>query len=200
VKVTHWVNSCVHLAQARGGHFRDARVATVSTCQKLLRQRLAQDLSLAGSFVLFIGAVKPDVEYRDEVAGHSCSEWRAGAAGRVLAVLLVNCLLPAKEAAALFPDRSDTGPIRRRSGKSSSPPLRARDRFAASSEDATRMQQVLVSTAFRVWPLGAAPVLQGSLWEAFRSSRAPLSLSPGDDLWQLAATNLGDAWRHAAVG
>ena len=203
VKVNHWVNSGLHISQDHHAKFR-TDLATVSTCQLLLRRQLwkrhgrkrSMNLSPKSEYVLFVGATNPETRSR-HYANHGRRYWTQAIAGRALAAIRLSWIQGAREAAKSFPLRSDTGIVGQvkqiiRGGKRG-----GRDRFARSSV-ITRLAPVLGADAFRVEPLtGKLHPLATHLWDAVRQkARNPIHCSIGDPHWEDAADVLEKLWRN----
>ena len=63
LKVTHHVGSSIHVPSLRGGAAARNAVATLALCQMQAR-RMLKDSDVRGTWLLFVGSVRPDPAYR----------------------------------------------------------------------------------------------------------------------------------------
>ena len=78
--------------------------ASIALCQKLLRQRLAQEAAegaLQGAWVLFVGAAAPCKLHRGKPQ-HDNASWKAKASARGLACASIDQILPIAAAKKKF--------------------------------------------------------------------------------------------------
>ena len=107
-KLTHHVNSALHVPQQKGGISSARSTATLALCQRHARHALA-GTDGKDSWILMIGAANADSKYSHEYL-HGQAEWRQHVAGRLLACAKADQLLRPEQAKAKFSRyRADTG-------------------------------------------------------------------------------------------
>ena len=107
-KLTHHVNSALHIPQQRGGLSTARSTATLALCQRQARHALAGSDG-KDSWILMIGAANVDSKYSHEYL-HGQAEWRQHVAGKLLACAKADQLLRPEQAKAKFSRyRADTG-------------------------------------------------------------------------------------------
>ena len=207
-KSTHWINSGLHIAQARGGEFLDGpgSVATCATCCAILRWQIqefiggetAEGLSNRGVYTIFVGAQKAFIFPGKAAKYHTKKHWRDHAAGHCLGVGRLFQLLPPSRAASAYPGRADLRPVSRRGKKALL--KKTYDRFSKSSASTRTGNACLIFGAYRVHSLrNTLPSLKGRLAKYMARRRAPLLIQPDDKFWGNAVATLEEAWSFAAA-
>jgi hypothetical protein len=214
LKATHHYNEGVHVAQTRGG--KTASItgpATVMNCMRrarcILKKLDGEDKISDGSgiYLLIYGAK----ETRDPGAGrkpalHNKGNWGKRAAGKALVALRCSKLLAPALAAAKWPRRPDTGRyVKPAAGPKQAMPKACRARWGDVGRTTRLGPAVIVSQAYRIFPLGAKSPESLALDNTWRTiaeldrGSLPVCLRPSSPEWGNAARALADAWDCARV-
>ena len=215
VKQTKWDNEAWHLSQTKGGVLREGEPCTIMNCLREARLCLKKEYSVdngdledEGVWILAVGGQKAATEaVKEELPGHTYSEWLHSARDRVLATGLLAELISAQRALARWPERADTGAYKFVGAKAV---IRARARYGEGdtfrSGLNTRVQppvallHTFVVFCLRTDKVKADPRLVKHIQGKSRASsslRLPLLLTPKHELWKSALRSMRAAWKVA---